>query len=252
MKGGICMISKAALRIIDFLPDKVVSLIANKLVDSYIKKYANIKTYGMEKIKDIKSPVIFICNHLSNADGIVMNRLLKDHNVTFVAGVKLTDNKFTKLGFHVAKTIHIKPNSADKEAISKIVNTLKQGNNIMIFPEGTRSRTGKMIEGKKGILLMAKLSKATIVPMGIWGTENLLPINDNGMESEKFNHADVNINIGEPMILPRKNVDEDKNEYYDRAMHEIMLGIAVLLPEQYRGVYHQCKIDNNEEISYEK
>ncbi|WP_291635125.1 1-acyl-sn-glycerol-3-phosphate acyltransferase [Clostridium sp.] len=235
------MISNVALRIIDILPDKVVSFIANKLLDSYINKYANIKTCGMEKIKNTKSPIIFICNHLSNADGIVMNRLLKDNNVTFVAGVKLTDNRLTKLGFHVAKTIQVKPNSADKEAISKIVNTLKQGNNIMIFPEGTRSRSGKMIEGKKGILLMAKLSKATFVPMGIWGTEKLLPINDKGMASEKFNYADVNINVGDPIALPIKNEGEDKNEYYDRAMNEIMLSIADLLPQQYRGVYSLAK-----------
>ncbi|MBW9155391.1 1-acyl-sn-glycerol-3-phosphate acyltransferase [Clostridium sp. FP2] len=235
------MVSPVVLRIIDFLPDKVVSFIANKLIDSYINKYANIKTSGMEKIVGAKSPIIFICNHLSNADGIVMNRLLKDNNVTFVAGVKLTDNKLTKLGFHVAKTINIKPNSADKEAISKIVNTLKQGNNIMIFPEGTRSRNGKMAEAKKGLLLMAKLSKATIVPMGIWGTEKLLPINENNMASEKFNYADVNISVGEPIMLPIKNVDEDKNQYHDRAMHEIMWGIAMLLPEKYRGVYSDLK-----------
>ncbi|MGH4126203.1 MAG: lysophospholipid acyltransferase family protein [Clostridium sp.] len=235
------MISPIVLKIIDFLPDKVVSFIANKLIDSYINKYANIKTCGMEKIVKVKSPIIFICNHLSNADGIIMNRLLKDNNVTFVAGVKLTDNKLTKLGFHVAKTINIKPNSADKEAISKIINTLKQGNNIMIFPEGTRSRSGQMAEAKKGLLLMAKLSKATIVPMGIWGTEKLLPINENNMASEKFNYADVNINVGESIMLPSKKADEDKNQYHDRAMREIMCGIAVLLPEQYRGVYSDSK-----------
>jgi len=241
MKGGILMISKVVLRIIDVLPDKVVSFIANKLLDAYINKYANIKTYGMEKIVDIKSPIIFICNHLSNADGIVMNRLLKDNNVTFVAGIKLTDNKLTKLGFHVAKTINIKPNSADKEAISKIVNTLKQGNNIFIFPEGTRSRNGKMAEAKKGLLLMAKLSKATIVPMGIWGTEKLLPINETDMASERFNYADVNIKVGEPILISTKSEDEDKNQYHDRAMHEIMMSIALLLPEQYRGVYSPNK-----------
>lgn len=241
MKGGTLMISPIMLRIIDFLPDKVVSFIANKLLDTYINKYANIKTNGMEKIAHANSPIIFICNHLSNADGIIMNRLLKDHNVTFVAGIKLTDNKLTKLGFHVAKTINIKPNSADKEAISKIVNTLKQGNNIMIFPEGTRSRNGKMAEAKKGLLLMAKLSKATIVPMGIWGTEKLLPINETDMASEKFNYADVNINIGEPIILPTKNDEEDKSQYHDRVMHEIMSGIAMLIPEEYRGVYSNSK-----------
>jgi 1-acyl-sn-glycerol-3-phosphate acyltransferase len=237
VKGGILMISKGLLKIIDVLPDKAVSFIANKLIDSYINKYANIETSGMGKIKEIDSPIIFICNHLSNADGIVMNKLLKEHNVTFVAGLKLTDNKLTKLGFHVAKTINIKPNSADKDAISKIVNTLKQGNNIMIFPEGTRSRNGKMIEGKKGLILMAKLSRATILPMGIWGTEKLLPIDERDMSSERFHHADVHINIGDPILLPSKNADEDKNQYHDRVMYEIMCSIAILLPEQYRGVY---------------
>ncbi|WP_435788017.1 lysophospholipid acyltransferase family protein [Clostridium sp.] len=231
------MISKRLLKIIDVLPDKAVAFIANKLIDSYINKYANIETSGMDKIKEINSPIIFICNHLSNADGIVMNKLLKEHHVTFVAGLKLTDNKLTKLGFHVAKTINIKPNSADKDAISKIVNTLKQGNNIMIFPEGTRSRNGKMIEGKKGLILMAKLSKATIIPMGIWGTEKLLPIDANDMASERFHHADVHVNFGDPILLPSKSVDEDKNQYHDRTMHEIMRSIAILLPEQYRGVY---------------
>jgi len=235
------MLSKTVLRIIDILPDRVVTYIAKRLLDSYINKYANIKTDGMEKIKDIKSPIIYICNHLSNADGIIMNNLLKDNNVTFVAGIKLTDNKLTKLGFHVAKTIQLKPNSADKEAISKIVNTLKEGNNIMIFPEGTRSRDGKMIEGKRGLILMAKLSKARIVPMSIWGTEKLLPIDDKNMASEKFNYADVHIKIGDPITLASKNQDEDKNEYYDRVMHEIMSSIAIMLPEQYRGVYSKCK-----------
>jgi len=243
MKGGIKMVPKIMLGIIDILPDKMVTFIAKRLLDSYISKYANIKTSGMEKIKDIKSPIIFICNHLSNADGIIINRLLEGNNVTFVAGVKLTDNKLTKLGFHVAKTIQVKPNSADKDAISKIVSTLKAGNNIMMFPEGTRSRNGKMIEGKKGLILMAKLSKARIVPMGIWGTEKLLPINtiNNDMASERFHHAEVNIKIGDPITLASKNQGEDRDEYYDRVMFEIMSSIAVMLPEQYRGVYSDCE-----------
>lgn len=38
-------------------------------------------------------------------------------------------------------------------------------------------------------------------------------------------------------MLPSKNEDENKNEYYDRVMNEIMSSIAVMLPEQYRGVY---------------
>lgn len=110
----------------------------------------------------------------------------------------------TKLGLEITKTIPIKPNTADKEAIYNIVKTLKSGNNILIFPEGTRSRTAKLMEPKKGVVLIQKLSKATIVPLGISGTEKLLPINDKDMALECFQSADVTINIGRALELPKR------------------------------------------------
>ncbi|MDZ7548803.1 lysophospholipid acyltransferase family protein, partial [Clostridium perfringens] len=107
-----------------------------------------------------------------------------------------------------------------------------------IFPEGTRSRVGSMIEGKKGILLIVRLTKAQIIPIGMYGTEILLPINKDGdMGGEKFNYADVNIKFGEPIELPLKEKDEDKHAFDERSMLYIMKSIANLLPEKYRGIY---------------
>ncbi|WP_291571501.1 lysophospholipid acyltransferase family protein [Clostridium sp. UBA4548] len=227
------------LKLMSKLPDNISSKLIHRYVKSSIKKYANIKINGYEKIRDLEGPIIFICNHLSNSDGIILNEVLKEKDPVFIAGVKLTANEFTRNGFKFVKTIQIKPNSADKEAISKIIEVLKAGKNIMMFPEGTRSRTGAMIEGKKGLLLIAKMSKATIVPIGMCGTEKFLPINDEDMAEENFNYADITINFGEPMTVPKKLEDEDKNQYSDRAMTEIMCGIAKMLPEKYRGVYSE-------------
>lgn len=233
------MISQFMIKFINILPDKAITYLSRKILNNYIDKCAHMKIEGMENIKDLKGPMLFISNHLSNADGLVLNKVLKEKNVTFVAGKKLSQNKFTKMGIHIVKTIPIKPNSADKEAISTIINTLKGGNNVLIFPEGTRSRTGAMIEGKKGTFLIAKLAKVPIVPIGIWGTENLLPINDEDMAKEKFQHADVNINIGKPISIPKLEKGEDKKEYRERAMDYIMVNIAKLVPEQYRGIYKE-------------
>lgn len=227
------------LKLMSKLPDNISSKLIHRYVKSSIKKYANIKINGYEKVRDLEGPIIFICNHLSNSDGIILNEVLKEKDPVFIAGVKLTANEFTRNGFKFVKTIQIKPNSADKEAISKIIEVLKAGKNIMMFPEGTRSRTGEMIEGKKGLLLIAKMSKATIVPIGMCGTEKFLPINDEDMAEENFNYADITINFGEPMTVPKKLEDEDKNQYSDRAMTEIMYGIAKMLPEKYRGVYSE-------------
>ena len=233
------MLSPIAITIIKRLPEGLVIKIGQKIVANYMKKYANITINGMGNIDNAKKPRIFVCNHLSNSDGLVLSKILKEKSDPyFIAGVKLSDDPITQLGTKIVKNIPIKPSSADKEAITKVVKVLKGGDDILIFPEGTRSRTGGMIEGKKGILLFARMSKAEIIPIGMAGTDKLLPISEDGdMGSEKWQNADVTINIGEKIVFPQKEKDQDRHEYDDRCMEILMRSIANLLPEKYRGVY---------------
>lgn len=232
------MLSPTLVKFINILPDSTVRFVASKIVDRYIKKHADLKIEGKENLDKAKGPIIFICNHLSNSDGLILNKILKDFDPTFVAGVKLSKDATTSLGTKLVKTTNIKPNSADKEALKNIVSILKSGGNIVIFPEGTRSRNQAMIEGKKGIVLIARLSGASILPIGMTGTEKLLPINEEGdMGSEVWQDADVTVKIGQSFALPKKEKDEDRKDYDDRLMNEIMRSIAKLLPESYRGLY---------------
>jgi 1-acyl-sn-glycerol-3-phosphate acyltransferase len=232
------MVTRAAAILFRYLPDDVVKFLSRGIVEFIINKYAEIEVRGRENLKDVKRPVIFICNHLSNSDGLILNRVLKDEKVTFVAGIKLSNNPITNIGINAVRTIQIRPNTADKEALSKVVKAVKEGNNIIIFPEGTRSRTGSLIEAKKGILLIARLTKAPIIPLGIWGTEKLLSINQSGeMGSEKFSHARVNVNIGKQFNMPEIQQGEDRHKYEERSLTSLMKAIAELLPEEYRGVY---------------
>ena len=102
-----------------------------------------------------------------------------------------------------------------------------------------------MNKGKKGVVLIQKLSRGRIVPVGIWGTEKLLPINDKGMALESFHHARVTVNIGRELQVPKKNEDEEKHQYEDRIIDFFMYEIAKLLPEKYRGVYSFDEGDKN-------
>lgn len=227
-----------AVKLSSKLPDKIAVPLSNFVVKNIIKRYANLKIEGYENIKNLNEPVIYICNHLSNADGLILNEVLKEKDVTFIAGVKLSKDPLTNFGMRIVKSISIKPNTADKEALSKIVKTVKHGDSILIFPEGTRSRTGSMIEAKKGILLMARLTGAKLVPIGLSGTEKLLPISKSeNMSSEKFNRADVKINIGMPFSIPTREGKEDKEVYEERTLNFLMTQISKLLPKEYRGVY---------------
>ena len=232
------MISTTTAKIINILPDKFVTFVSKKVVDKYLKKYANISIEGSENLKGIKTPTIFICNHLSNSDGLVLDRALKEIDPTFIAGVKLSNNALTSIGVNVIKTTNIKPNTADIEGLKKIIKLVMQGESLLIFPEGTRSRVGSLIEAKKGIFLIAKMTGAPIIPIGLYGTERLLPINKEGdMSAETFNYADVHINIGKQFEFPKRVKEQDKKEYEDFATKYTMKKIAELLPENYRGVY---------------
>ncbi|AYD41233.1 1-acyl-sn-glycerol-3-phosphate acyltransferase [Clostridium fermenticellae] len=231
------MISPIIVKAIGCLPDSFLRYTSRKILDRYMNKYADINVQGMENLKGVHRPILFICNHLSNSDALVIDRVLKDEDITFVAGVKLSSNSLTNLGMKITKTIGIKPNTADKDAISKVIRTLKENNNILIFPEGTRSRSGGMINGRRGVVLMQKLSKASIIPLGIYGSEKLLPIDDRDMALEKFHHAKVMLNIGKQIEVPSKMKGETKRDYEGRVLDLLMRSISGLLPEEYRGVY---------------
>lgn len=231
------MIVNAAAKFLLDLPEPVRKPLIKFIVNKYITHYADIRVLNKENIKLIKQPVIFVSNHLSNSDAVVLNMVLNNINPYFVAGIKLTGNPITKMGLAAFNIIPIHPNTPDISAVKACIEEINEGRSVFIFPEGTRSRTGKMLEAKKGVSLIARKCRVPIVPIGITGTEKLLPVNDKNMGEENFNQAIVSVNIGKQILLPQKNEGEDRNTYDEKCINKIMYGIAGLLPEDYRGFY---------------
>ncbi len=222
--------------IINILPESIIRYIGSKATSFVLNKYAKLEVTGDELLSErIGKPTIFIANHLSNVDGLVLNKVLEKNNVTFMAGRKLKANPFTSLFLKIIKHIPISPNSADRNAIKKALEVLALGESILIFPEGTRSRSGSLMKGKKGFLLLARLSKADIVPIALEGTEIMLPVNQNDMGMETPKHATVRVRIGQPFHLESKNhgCDNWDEECVDIAMRKI----AQMLSPKYQGVY---------------
>jgi 1-acyl-sn-glycerol-3-phosphate acyltransferase len=120
----------------------------------------------------------------------------------------------------------------DIKTLRKVISLMEENNILVIAPEGTRSRTGSLIEAKPGASYLATKLNRPIVPVGITGTEDQALL----VNLKKLRRGHIIVTAGEPFMLPplpRENRDEILKQYTD----EIMCHIAALLPEKYRGVY---------------
>jgi 1-acyl-sn-glycerol-3-phosphate acyltransferase len=192
---------------------------------------ARVEVRGYENLPRDASFVI-ATNHLGIADVPIAFYGLDRWDMFVVIGEKWRDvGLFRWVGKHF-NFIFIDRFNPDIKALRKIISLMEKNNILVIAPEGTRSRTGGLIEARPGVSYLATKLGRPIVPVGITGTEdkNLL---DN---LKKLRRSHIIVTAGTPFTLPplpRENRDAVLKKYTD----EIMCHIAALLPEKYRGVY---------------
>lgn len=222
--------------LLSLLPPRPRRAAVRKLMDTVWDLRTTLEVLGKENLPD--EPCLFICNHLSNADGFTLDRALRPRRVFFLAGIKLQGTVMTRLGTEAVDTIFIRPNAADTEPLKRAVETLKSGQSVLIFPEGGRSRTGALIQAKKGAALIAKRAGVPIVPVALTGTERFMPIDDRDMGRERVRRAHLTVRFGRPFRIealePEVTGAEDSRQALIDAM---MRRVAELLPPEYRGAY---------------
>lgn len=233
---------RALFALLSTLPEGPRRVLVRRLMDTVWNVMMRQETLGRENIPD--GPCLFVCNHLSNADGYTLFRTFRPRRVLFLAGVKLQQTTMTRLGTEAVDTILIKPNSPDIEALRAAVDALKAGESVLIFPEGSRSRTGGLMRAKKGVALIAKRAGVPIVPVALTGTDKFMPIDDKDMGGERRHRAHVTVRFGTPFQLadlePETRASEDPRQALVDAM---MRRVAELLPPEYRGVYAEAELD---------
>ena len=178
------------------------------------------------------SSFVIATNHLGFVDVPIAFYALDRWDMFVVIGEKWRDvSLFRWVGKHF-NFIFIDRFNPDIKALRTIISLMEKNNILVIAPEGTRSRTGALIEAKPGVSYLATKLKRPIVPVAITGTEdkNLL------QNLKRLRRTHITLTAGLPFALPplpRENRDEVLKNYTD----EIMCHIAALLPEKYRGVY---------------
>lgn len=132
---------------------------------------------GTEHIR-LDRAAIYAMNHTSNLEPPVVYVLLRETFPRFQILYKAVLRRAPIMGriFDIAGFVPIdrKDRNQSDRAIAQAVRQLRAGNNFVVFPEGTRSRTGELLPFKKGAFIMAIQAGAPVVPVAIVGAEEAM------------------------------------------------------------------------------
>lgn len=192
---------------------------------------ARVEVRGYENLPKEGSYVI-ATNHLGFVDVPIAFYALDRWDMFVMIGEKWQNIGLFRWVGKYFNFVFIDRFNPDIKTLRKVISLMQENNILVIAPEGTRSRTGALIEAKPGASYLATKLNRPIVPVGITGTEDEVLLDN----LKKLRRSHFIVTAG-PVFslppLPRENRDEALNQYTD----DIMCHIAALLPEKYRGVY---------------
>lgn len=120
---------------------------------------------GLENIPADEG-VVIASNHRSYADPVLLTVHMK-RPVKYMAKEELFKNKLFAAFIRMLGAFPVKRGKGDMKVIDDSVELLKNKNNLVIFPEGTRSKENKVGKGKTGVAMIAARSGADVLPVGI-------------------------------------------------------------------------------------
>ncbi|MGD8628796.1 MAG: lysophospholipid acyltransferase family protein [bacterium] len=179
-------------------------------------------TRGGERVP-AKGGVIIASNHISYFDPPVVGCGIP-RELHFMAKEELFKNPVFAAIIRSYNAIPLKRSVGDMAALRKAVKLIRQGRAVLMFPEGTRSLSGKLLKAKAGVGMIGVMTSAPIVPVHVEGT--------NSLSKAFWRKRRFMVSCAEP-VIPSDYKDEnaDPKEQYQRVTDEVMKRIAGLAEE---------------------
>jgi 1-acyl-sn-glycerol-3-phosphate acyltransferase len=201
-----------------------------RLLRRLVNCLVNLEVEGGKHIPDTGGYVL-ATSHISRLDTpfLMLSTSRKD-----VVGMVARDyEKAPFFGWFLNKlgVIWISRTGYDFQAFREASSYLKSGGVVGLAPEGTRSADGKLLEGKPGAALLAMKNKVKVIPAAVLGSADMMK------HFMKFTRMQVKVIFGQPFELPHLDEAGSEKDILEQATTEIMVRIAMLLPEERRGMY---------------
>lgn len=191
-------------------------------------------TTGLENVPR-SGAYLLVSNHSSNLDPPFIGAAVGHSTgrvIHFMAKQEIRSWPLVGWLARSAGVFFVRRGEGDRAAQRSALEHLAAGRPIAMFPEGTRSRDGVLMEPKLGAALIAMRAGVPILPVGITGTGRIFP------GRSRFPHrTPVDIRIGPTFMLPHQPEGRLDREALAAGTDRIMREIAALLPEEQRGAY---------------
>ncbi len=189
-------------------------------VGIYLSIFMRLTVTGLENLP-LDRGVILSANHLEQVDSFLLVHAMPRH-IFFMAKEEIFVNPAWSFVLRRLGSFPVHRDRIDRWALRHAQKLIEHGCILGMYPEGERSKTNTMQEGKVGPAYLAIKSKTPIVPVAIIGTNRLF---------ENFpRRTAVSVQVGQPIY---REEEETAYELTDRLMNTI----AAMLPPEMRGVY---------------
>jgi len=188
---------------------------------------------GLERIPR-EGPCLLVFNQLSLVDTPLLSVLVPRRDVTGLVAHDYARNLIYRFLVECGGGMWIRRGARDRTALRSALAALRAGWVVGISPEGRRSPTGGLIQGKTGPAFLARRSGAPIVAMGFENMDAL------ATDWRRLRRPTITVRVGEPFRLPPQTRLARKQQL--RADTDFIMGrLAAVLPPRYHGVYAQAK-----------
>lgn len=198
---------------------------------------ADVEIVGMDKVLDSmdKFPegnAMLAANHLGRLDTAVLLYALDREDIILAVAEKYKNHPIYGAMGRAVDAVWLNRFEVDYSALREILARMKKGGLMVIAPEGTRSKTETLQEGKMGVAFLASKSGYPVIPVSLIGTGDRTVL----ANIKRFRRSKIKAVAGEPITIEIPN-GKGREQAMREATDEIMCRIAANLPEEYRGYY---------------
>lgn len=201
------------------------------LLNLFFRAFTRLEVDGLENLPP-SGGFIAAANHLGRLDVALVYHLLDRRDVYLLVAEKYRKYAIFRWLVKNMDAVFVERFGADFRALREMLNRLQRGGVLVIAPEGTRSPTGALIEGRPGGSYLAVKAGVPILPVAVTGTADRQVLR----QFFRLRRPSIKIRVGSPFALP--SIDgRNREAILQGYTEEIMCRIAALLPPEYRGVY---------------